>query len=633
MQVSLPQSSLRNGRLRRNLGYFLTAPLVGFALATLAFVIILSVYRGQHDGRVYTGVTVMGVDLSGMSPDEAQAALTKAVPYLRETAVTLTYAPTNQTWQKSPAELGLSIDTKTTVDDALQFGRDGAPLERFRDMFQGWYYGRALPPVLIVNEAQLEAGLSDIAAEFNEPAVSASLIVNGETAVYVAGELGRALDVTAVSSRLVAPLADMRPVEIGLTVNDTIPAVYDDPAVVNHIQQALSGPITFYLQEPLADLDLGRVTLSEVTLRQWLRYELVTNESGITSHHLFLDENAVRQWLAQFAAQIDREPVNARFYFDDNTQELVLVAPHVNGRKLDIEATLDQLKAQIGSPNRSIPFVLEEITPLAHSGANAADLGITELIREQTTWFFGSSDARMHNIARSAANFYGIVIAPYEEFSFNKYLGSISEDDGYTEGLIIVGGQTIKGIGGGVCQVSTTMYQTAFWAGFPIVERWEHGYWLDYYNDGEGPGMDATVYNDGAINIDLKFVNNTPYHLLIENYYNEENMALTFKFYSTSMGRIVEKEGPVIENETEVPGADEDRWEFDPDIAAGKTEQIDWATQGADVSVRRIIKNAEGALIGDRTFTSNYIPYPNTYHYGPGVEPFDYTTVIPKERP
>jgi vancomycin resistance protein YoaR len=302
----------------------------------------------------------------------------------------------------------------------------------------------------------------------------------------------------------------------------------------------------------------------------------------------------------------------------------------VNGRRLDIEATLEQLKAQLSTTNRSVPFILQEIEPVAHSRATAAELGITELIREQTTWFYGSSDARKHNIARSAANFYGIVIAPYEEFSFNKYLGSISEDDGYTEGLIIVGGQTIRGVGGGVCQVSTTMYQTAFWAGFPIVERWEHGYWLDYYNDGEGPGMDATVYSPI---VDFRFVNNTPHHLLIENYYNEEAEALTFKFYSTSMGRTVVKEGPEFFNETEVPDSDQDRWEFDADVAPGETEQIDWATQGADVSVHRVVTNADGEVIDDSYFESHYIPYPNTYHYGPGVEPYDYSTVINAERP
>jgi vancomycin resistance protein YoaR len=619
---------LLNGRFTHNLRYLLTLPLAAFVAAVLLFAVIVGQYRGQHDGRIYTGVSVMGLDLSRMTPLEAEAALAKALPYPQETAVTLTYG--DQSWQKTPAELGLSFDEEATIEAAMTVGRDGTPSTRLQTMFQSWYYGRSVAPAWQLNEGQMAAGLADVAAQLNRPAVSAALNWNGETAVYTPGQVGRTLDLAALSRQLLDPLTDFRQVQAALALQETMPAVYDEPETAVRLQQTVNGPVNFYFKEPLADLDLGRVQLPPETLNSWLRFELVTAADGAARYDYFLDENAARQWLAQFANQVDRAPVNARFYFDDDTRELVLVAPHVNGRRLDVEATLEQLKAQLGTPNRSVPFILEEIEPLAHSGATAADLGITELIREQTTWFYGSSDARKHNIARSAANFYGIVIAPYEEFSFNKYLGSISEDDGYTEGLIIVGGQTIRGIGGGVCQVSTTMYQTAFWAGFPIVERWEHGYWLDYYNDGEGPGMDATVYSPI---VDFRFVNNTPYHLLIENYYNEEAEALTFKFYSTSMGRTVTKEGPEFFNETEVPGPEQDRWEFDPEVAPRETEQIDWATQGADVSVRRIVTNADGEVIEDRYFESHYIPYPNTFRYGPGVEPYDYDTVINPERP
>lgn len=628
MQAVSPQSGSSNGHTTHNLRYLLTLPLAAFVATVLLFAVIVGQYRGQHDGRIYTGVSVMGLDLSRMTPQEAQAALADALPYPQETAVTLTYG--DQSWQKTPAELGLSFDEAATIAAAMAIGREGTPSSRLQAMFQSWYYGRSAAPVWQLNEGQMAAGLADVAAQLDRPAVSAALNWDGETAVYTPGQVGRTLDLAALSRQLLAPLTDFRQVQVGLTVHEIAPAIYDDPETAVRLQQTVNGPITFYLKEPLADLDLGRVELPQATLNSWLRFELVTDANGVSRTNYFLDENAARQWLGQFASQINRAPVNARFYFDDDTRELVLVAPHVNGRRLDVEATLEQLKAQLGTPNRSVPFILEEIAPVAHSGATAADLGITELIREQTTWFYGSSDARKHNIARSAANFYGIVIAPYEEFSFNKYLGSISEDDGYTEGLIIVGGQTIRGIGGGVCQVSTTMYQTAFWAGFPIVERWEHGYWLDYYNDGEGPGMDATVYSPI---VDFRFVNNTPYHLLIENYYNEEAEALTFKFYSTSMGRTVTKEGPEFFNETEVPGPEQDRWEFDEDVAPGETEQIDWATQGADVSVRRTVTNADGEVIEDRYFESHYIPYPNTFHYGPGVEPYDYDTVINPERP
>jgi vancomycin resistance protein YoaR len=280
------------------------------------------------------------------------------------------------------------------------------------------------------------------------------------------------------------------------------------------------------------------------------------------------------------------------------------------------------MRTQLENGNLAVPLVVTDIVPAANANATAADLGITELITENTTWFYGSSDERKHNIARAAANFYGVVVEPGEEFSFNRYLGSISEADGYEEGLIIVGGRTIKGVGGGVCQVSTTLYQSAFWSGFPIVERWEHGYMVGYYDDGEGQGMDATVFSPV---VDLRFINNTPYHLLIENYYNEENESLTFKFYSTSMGRRIVKEEPVYENI--VPAPEEDIWEFDPDLPEGTVVQYDYATEGAQVTVNRQVFNADDQLIEERAFVSNYIPWPNVYRYGPGVEPGDYSLV------
>lgn len=283
--------------------------------------------------------------------------------------------------------------------------------------------------------------------------------------------------------------------------------------------------------------------------------------------------------------------------------------------------------AQVTTPNRSIPFVLEEIVPVVNSNATGEELGITELVSESTTWFYGSTDSRKHNIARAAANFYGIVIAPGEEFSFNKYLGPISAQDGYETGLIIVGGRTIKGVGGGVCQVSTTVFQAAFWAGFPIVERWAHGYQVGYYNDGEGAGMDATVFSPI---VDFKFINNTPHYLLMENYYNEQFQSLTVKFYSTSMDRSIVKSTPFIENETP---ANPDIYEFNPEIPEGTVEQVDWAVGGSRVTITREVYNYNGDLILEDVFVSNYIPWQNVYQYGPNTEgyPDSFLYVPPAE--
>ncbi len=616
-------------RLSRNLSYFLAAPLTALALAAVGLALWVSSYQQAHNGRIYTGVSVWGIDLSQKTPTEAQAALAAAFPYAEEKSITLVDPISGQTWQKSPAEMGLVFQVEQTVQEAMAVGRANSPIQRLQEMFGAWYFGRSLAPVVVFDESQLDAAVRELSASIEQPARSASFDLGGEVARYIPGQPGYRLDMAYLREQLINPLLDFRQAQIELLVHEVEPALMDDTAVASQIQQMTSNPLIFYLEKPLDEADLQPVELSAAELNRWLRVTMTSRADGTLQHEVLIDENAARAWLSQYADVLYREPVRARFYFDDDTRELILVAPHINGRQLNVDATLRQLIAQMGSSNRRIPFIVDEIVPTVSSSATAAELGITELITQSTTWFYGSSDARKHNIARSAANFFGIVIAPYEEFSFNKYLGSISEADGYEEGLIIVGGLTIRGIGGGICQVSTTLYQTAFLGGFPITERWAHGYWLDYYNDGQGPGMDATVYSPI---VDMRFINNTPYHLLIENYYDTENEALTFKFYSTSMGRRVVKTGPEFFNLTETPGPDQDRWVFDPDLEPGTVLQIDWATPGVDVLVKRTVYNANGDVILDESVYSNYIPYPNTFHYGPGVRPYDYSLVPPDTR-
>lgn len=630
MQATAPQPMSSNGRSRRNLAFFLAPPLAAFLLLFVTLAIVLVSYQSRHNGRIFTGISVMGVDLSGLELAEAEATLSQNFNYATSEQIIFVDPETQTQFAKTPTDLGLTFDVGQTAQAAYALGRTGGPLKQAQEMFSSWYYGRSLAPVLVLDESQLDDSLAQLAAEINKPPVNAAFNLSDDNTSYAVGQPGRFVDVADARSRIITPLTSFRPAQVELLVHEVAPAVYDAGEAAAQIQQVLGSPVTFYLEEPLDDRDLAPIMLSNEELAAWVRVEVSESASGSRTHNIFVDENALRHWLRQFEDQIFREPVNARYYFDDDTRELVLVAPHVNGRELDIDATIAQFKAQVNTPNRSIPFVVKDIVPLANATATAADLGITELITETTTWFSGSSDARKHNIATAAANFYGIVVAPYEEFSFNEYLGSITEADGYTEGLIIVGGQTIAGIGGGVCQVSTTLYQTAFFAGFPITERLPHGYMLGYYRDGAGHGMDATVYNDGNINIDMKFINNTPHHLLIENYFSEENQALTFKFYSTSLGRTVVKEDPVFANVTEIPGPEQDRWEFVETVESGTVEQIDWATEGADVSVRRLVYNADGQIIEDRTFVSNYIPVPNVFHYGPEVEPFSYD-LVPEE--
>lgn len=595
----------------RNFSWFLVVPAIAVVTASLLLAWFLTSYTQNHSDRIYTGVSVWGTDLSGMSKDEAREALITAFSFPEEGSIVLVDPRNGEEWIRSPSDLGITLDLDSTVNAAFETGRQGGPIDRIYQQFDSWYFGRPQAPIVIFNEGMLEQGIAEIAAEINQPAADANLGFDGTNVSYSSAEVGRTLDVEDTRARLSSAIENLRESQVQLLIHESQPRVYDTSEAAAEIQNIIGAPMALYLQEPLDGVDLERVTIPTEQLARWIHVQGTEDSQGRATSQVIIDENAVRSWLASYEQILRRDPINARFYFDDDTRELVLVEPHINGRTLNMDATVEQFIEQVMTPNRSMPFVIDEVVPAVNSNATTTDLGIIELVSESTTWFRDSSIERKHNIARAAANFYGIVIAPGQEFSFNQYLGEVSAEMGYETGLIIFGGRTIEGIGGGVCQVSTGAFQAAFWAGFPIVERWEHGYRVPYYDDGEGPGMDATVYSPI---VDLRFINDTPHYLLIENYYNEANSSLTFKFYSTSMGRTIVKDGPFIEN---VTPPKPDIWELDEDLQPGQVEQVDFAIEGADVTVGRSVFNTTGDLIREDTFVSNYVPWQNIYNYGP----------------
>jgi vancomycin resistance protein YoaR len=197
-------------------------------------------------------------------------------------------------------------------------------------------------------------------------------------------------------------------------------------------------------------------------------------------------------------------------------------------------------------------------------------------------------------------------------------LGDVSLDTGYSEALIIFGDRTIKGVGGGVCQVSTTLFRTAFFGGYQIDERWFHAYRVGYYeqtasggHDENLAGLDATVF---APQVDFRFTNDTPYWLLMETYVGAS--SLTWKFYSTSDGRTVDWDTSGLQNIIEPP---DPLYEENSELSQGEIKQIDWAVDGADVSVTRRVYR-DNVLIYDDIFNTHYLPWQAKYQYGPGTE-------------
>jgi vancomycin resistance protein YoaR len=240
---------------------------------------------------------------------------------------------------------------------------------------------------------------------------------------------------------------------------------------------------------------------------------------------------------------------------------------------------------------------------------NVNSLGIRELISEGTSLFYHSIENRIFNLSLAASRLNGILIAPGEVFSFNKALGDISSFTGYKQAYVIENGRTVLGDGGGVCQVSTTLFRAALRAGLPITERHTHAYRVGYYEEDAGPGIDAAIYSP---TVDLRFKNDTDGHILIQSYADSVNMRLTFQLYGTKDGREVVINEPVILSQSPAP---EPIYQDDPTLPKGEIKQVDFAAAGANVYFTRNVKKDGKIIIADK-FVSNYRPWQAVFMRG-----------------
>lgn len=571
-------------------------------LGTLAVVVLFGFIFFQivYASHVLPNVAVWNIDLSGRSRDEAARLIEAQIAAkFNNTAVELTDGA--QVYIATPPDLGLRLDAAATAQAALDLAR-GDPTRQFDVALSGLN----LPPDIVFDPSASRAFLTNLAKKIDQPPIDAGLQLDGLKVITTPAQVGRALDVDRAVALLAAAAQTIeQSPRLTLPIVTEQPRLTDASNVALKLQRVLNANFTLDLDgaqpgEP-ASWDLSPQQLAAL-----IAVEHAPDTGAISFK--FNDE-ALRAGLADLAAQIDRAPEDARFVFNDDTRQLEVIQPSKIGRTLNITGTLERMNQALANGENRVKLDVAVQQPDVPDTATAAQLGITQLIAEGQTFYAGSSKERMTNIGAATARFLGIVIKPGETFSFNKYLGDVSLDTGFAEALIIFNGRTVQGVGGGVCQVSTTAFRAAFQAGFPIIERWPHAYRVSWYERGFGPGLDATVFSPY---VDFKFTNDTPYHLLIEAYANDAAGRLTFKFYSTSDGRQVTISQPIIENVVPHPP---DKYEDDPTLPAGVTKQVDYAVDGADVTVNRTVTRNGQVISQDRVFTK-YQPWQAVFMVG-----------------
>jgi vancomycin resistance protein YoaR len=591
----------------------LTVLIGSLLLFLLGISLVAGGYQALFSGRILPGVSMAGVDLSNLTPQQATEMLNQHVAYVKQGKIVFHYG--QKVWTATPEELGMVFDVGTSVKQAYALGRSGGPFTSLAVQLDAWRGGLSLPPVVIIDERKTHFYLQGLARQIDQPIVEADLQLNGSLVTYTPGQVGRLLNVDDTLKVVLSQMESFKDGDIQLAVTEHVPDVMDGSTQAQMLRNAVNGPLTLTIADPQPG-DPGPWTIAQSDLTSLLSVGRVKGPSG-WQYQVSLDTHAFDQFLTQLAPTINKSPQNATFGYNGG---LVLRNPSAIGRTLDIVATRQAISDKLFSGEHTIPLVLKIVQPAVKDDATAASLGITGNVYTYTSYFRGSSSARMQNIQAAADKFRGLLVAPNSTFSMAQVLGDVSLENGYAEALIIFNGHTITGVGGGVCQVSTTLFRTAFYNGYPIVERHEHAFRVSYYEETDTPGapdwrlagLDATVY---VPLVDLKFTNDRPYWLLMDTYFDPENYSLTWTFVTGDDGRTTQVKNLGLQNVIPAP---DPLFVEDPSLPAHSCLQTDYPADGADITVTRVVNKAGKVLFTD-SIKTQYEPWQAVYNFGPGT--------------
>ena len=574
------RAKVRAARLRRLL-------VIGGSVALLAIVLGVGIGFAGSTDQIPSGVTIDGVDVSGMTASEAKQMLESRAAELASTPVVFTAA--GETFSIRPKRLGVQVDWDAAIDDALAES-DGFILIRGFNRLLLRIQGHDVHAAASSSQRRMNATLARFGKAVDQAPKQASIELDGLQPVVVAAKPGVVLNRERAEAVVLASLASLeRQPAIQLPVDAVQPTVRapDLAPVAAQVRKALSAPVAL------------RYRKTTLTLRP-LQFStfLVLPKNG--SKTLAIGGEAADAYFANLAKGLNRDPRDAEFVLAGNGR--VRIEPSGAGRELKVKPSEARLLAAALSSTARTGRLAVAMTAPAITTEKAKGMGITGVVSSYTT-SYGGDPNRVHNVQLVANLIDDHLIAPGEVFSFNETTGDRNASQGFLEAPVIINGELKTGLGGGVCQVSTTVFNAAFDAGLSIEERTNHALYISHYPT----GRDATVnYPD----TDLKFTNDTGHWLWIRTFV--DSSSLTVNLYGTPVNRDVRIETSPLKTVGEIPVKEVP----DPDSYVGE-EWVEFSGEPArTVSVRRIVYDADGNLMYDTTWDSSYVAEPKIVHVG-----------------
>lgn len=478
----------------------------------------------MYYNQIHAGVTIAGHGVSGLTRDEATTCLEQLVAEASADTVRLAYQ--DKSWDVLPNLMGVKTDVAEAVDAALALTRDSNHVVDLVHKLQLYFRDRDIPLGGTVNATSLDAVVDQIATTIDRPAVNAALDIRGDRVTAIEGQNGLVVDKDALRQELTEALLSLEPPDPVAEI--VVPVMVDEPEVqVEDNAEAFATTRTM-ISAPLT-LTSGEVSWT-FNPRELAGYVDFKSEqiNGVPTLVPYISSDKMAAKLAGLAAEVATPATDAYFVAKGDKAEVV---PAVDGTTLDPVKTAEALTiaAKRTSERTAEASVMKQEAELTTAEAEA--MGITDLLGTYKTSYVGT-DNRQHNVRLTFEYLLKggkLYFAPGEEFSFKNVVGPRTEERGFKKAPGVVTGVALEDVyGGGICQVSTTMFNAVILAGLKVTERRNHTLYIEHYPR----GRDATATDQGA---DLRFINDTNHHIWVTG--KSDGIRNTISIYGTNDGR------------------------------------------------------------------------------------------------
>ncbi len=542
---------------------------------------------------IHPGVTIEGADVSGLTPEEAEQKVNLGLE--RALSEDITLALDEFSIRLDPEVLEPQVDVESAAAQAFTLDKGGNILDRALERLRLWFTTVDIKLTVRLDAQATSTLVEDISSRVTRSARDAWISFQDDQIVRIKSQPGIVLDKGELLARLkqlvISP--DRRAT--------AIPIKYVSPDLSDDLLAPAEKEIKTILSSPLKVTAGSRnLTLSRSQLLRFIKLEKLAlhGQDGRTIFYVDVDlssEEVMRfltSYNSYYVPSSLQQPRDAEFVVDGQN---VRIKPSRDG--LDVnESQFPGLIRKISHWNGNqrklqIPIAL---VSASLSTSKAKSMGVNTLISTHTEEFDPSQTNRVHNIRLLTRMLDGILIAPGQVFSFNETTGPRTKEKGFRIAGVIIGGRLREDYGGGVCNVSTTIFNTAFLGGYPIAERRPHYFYISRYR----PGRDATVSYGIQ---DFKFANDTETWILVKA--ESTPSSITVSFYSTNFEREVEFYDSGFSNFRPFQTI----YEPDPRVLPGSERQQEAGVTGRDITVTRIVKQS-GEVIRKDIFFSRYYP-------------------------